>query len=87
MFDDGYKFNDRREVGDRQVGWCKLDDMEVPGEALLLAKGLWGVVDGTEEPTEDAAARAEFQKKLQKALSTVVLAINTSQMYLVTLYV
>lgn len=53
---------------------------------LLLAKGLWGVVDGTEEPTEDAAACAEFQKKSQKAFSTVVLAISTSQLYLVTLY-
>ena len=53
---------------------------------LLLAKGLWGVVDGTEEPAEDAAAEihAEFRKKSQKAFSTIVLAISASQLYLVT---
>ena len=53
---------------------------------LLLAKGLWGVVDGTEELAEDAAAerRAEFQKKSQKAFSTIVLAITAAQLYLVT---
>lgn len=48
---------------------------------LLHAKGLWVVVDGTEEPAEEATAAtcAEFQKKSQKAFSTVVLAISTSQ--------
>ena len=53
---------------------------------LLLAKGLWGVVDGTEELAENAAAerRAEFQKKSQKAFSTIVLAITAAQLYLVT---
>ena len=35
---------------------------------LLLAKGLWGLVDGSETLAEDAnaAARAEFQKRSQK---------------------
>ena len=53
---------------------------------LLLAKGLWGVVDGTEEPADDAAAEihAEFRKKLQKAFSTILLAISASQLYPVT---
>ena len=53
---------------------------------LLLAKGLWGVVDRTEVLAEDAAeeVRAEFQKKSQKAFSTLVLAISASQLYLVT---
>ena len=53
---------------------------------LLLAKELWGMVDGTETLAEDAAttARSEFQKKSQKAFSTLVLAIGTSQLYLVT---
>jgi len=52
---------------------------------LLLAKGLWGVVDGTEEIVGDAAAEAhaEFQKS-QKAFSTIVLAITAAQLYLVT---
>ena len=54
---------------------------------LLLAKGLWGVVDGTEVLADDAAegVRTEFQKKSQKAFSTLVLAITASQLYLVTL--
>ena len=53
---------------------------------LLLAKELWGMVDGSEALTEEAtaAARAEFQKRSQKAFSTLVLAIGTSQLYLVT---
>ena len=53
---------------------------------LLLAKGLWGLVDGSETLAEDAnaAARAEFQKRSQRTFSTIVLAIGTSQLYLVT---
>ena len=53
---------------------------------LLLAKGLWGVVEGSEMLAEDAnaAAHAEFQKKSQKACSSIVLAISTPQLYLVT---
>ena len=37
---------------------------------VLLAKDLWGLVDGTEaEPAEDAAARvlADYRKRSQKA--------------------
>ena len=50
---------------------------------LLLVKELWGMVDTL---AEDAAttARSDFQKKSQKAFSTLVLAIGTSQLYLVT---
>ena len=53
---------------------------------LLLAKGLWGYVDGTEVLREDASAqeRADFKKASQKAFSTIVMAISTSQLYLVT---
>ena len=53
---------------------------------LLLAKGLWGFVDGTEELTEDASAsaREEFKKKEQRAFSTIALAVCTSQLYLIT---
>ena len=52
---------------------------------LLLAKGLWGHVDGSETLAEDAnaATRAEFRKKSQKAFSTIVMAICTPQLYLV----
>ena len=54
---------------------------------LLLAKDLWGFVDGTEPvPAADAAAevRADYRKRSQKAFSVIVLAISTSQLYLVT---
>ena len=53
---------------------------------LLLAKELWGYVDGTEVLGEGATAqvRAEFQKKSQKAFSTIVMAICSSQLYLIT---
>ena len=53
---------------------------------LLMAKGLWKYVDGSEVLAEDATdrARAEFREKLQKALSTIVMAITTPQLYLVT---
>ena len=53
---------------------------------LLLAKGLWGLVDGTDEVAEGAsdAATREFRQKAQKAFSTIIMAIGTPQLYLVT---
>lgn len=53
---------------------------------LLLAKELWGFVDGTEVVRDGASAQvwAEHQKKAQKALSMLVMAISTSQLYLIT---
>ncbi len=53
---------------------------------LLLAKGLWGHVEGTEVLEEGASERtqAEYRQKAQKAFSTIVMAITTSQLYLVT---
>ena len=53
---------------------------------LLLAKGLWKYVDGSEELAEDADARAitEYREKSQKALSTLVMAVSTPQLYLIT---
>ena len=44
------------------------------------------MVNGTETLAEDAAAtaRSDFEKKAQKAFSTLALAIGTSQLYLVT---
>ena len=49
---------------------------------LLLAKGLWTYVDGSEVLTEDAseAARTVYCEKSQKALSTLVMAIGTPQL-------
>ena len=53
---------------------------------LLLTKGLWGFVNGTEILAEDATpqVRSEFQKHARKAFSTILMAINTSQLYLIT---
>ena len=54
---------------------------------LLLARDLWGVVDGSEpvpDPATDAIGYGKYQQKLQKALANIVLGISTSQLYLVT---
>ena len=52
---------------------------------LLMAKGLWKYIDGTETLAEDASpeARAKFTSESQKAISTIVMAISTTQLYLV----
>ena len=48
--------------------------------------GLWSLVDGSEVLASEAsvAAVALFQSQLHKSCSTVVLAIDSSQVYLVT---
>ena len=53
---------------------------------LLLAKDLWGIVDGTEVLVENASEqqRINFNKKSQKAFSTIVMSISSSQLYLIT---
>ncbi len=53
---------------------------------LLLAKGLWGYVDGSvTRPDEgDANGRAEFDKWSQKAFSVIVIGMAASQLYLLT---
>ena len=53
---------------------------------LLLAKGLWGLVEGSEVLEDDATttAQALYRSRLQKAFSTIVLAIDSAQLYLIT---
>ena len=53
---------------------------------LLLAKELWGFIDGTEVLQENASAqqRADYNKRSQKAFSTIVMSISSSQLYLIT---
>ena len=53
---------------------------------LLMAKGLWSLIDGSEVLASQASAAAEalFQSQLHKAFSTIVLAIDSAQLYLVT---
>ncbi|MCP3664309.1 MAG: hypothetical protein GY696_17775 [Gammaproteobacteria bacterium] len=53
---------------------------------LLLAKGLWGIVDGSRTLAAGATAEetAQFGKDFQQALSTIVMAVKPSQLYLIT---
>lgn len=61
--------------------------MEIPDETFAFGKkGLWEYVDGSATLADGAneQAQANFRQKSQKAFSTIVLAISTSQLYLVT---
>ena len=51
---------------------------------LLLAKGLRGLVEGSEVLEDDATttAQALYRSRLQKAFSTILLAIDSAQLYL-----
>ena len=62
-----------------------MDYLEVVNATLVADKGTVWYVDGTEALREDASAqqRANFTKVSQKAFSTIVMAICTSQLYLV----
>ena len=53
---------------------------------LLMVKGLWKYVDGSETLGDNAtdAACTKFREELQKTISTIVMAISISQLYLVT---
>ncbi len=53
---------------------------------MLLAKGLWGHVDGSETIGEDATLgqRADFKRKARRAFSSIVMAMDTSRLYLIT---
>ena len=53
---------------------------------LLMAKGLWSLLDGSEVVASEVsvAAVALFHSRLHKAFSTIVLAIDSFQLYLVT---
>ena len=48
----------------------------------LLKQQLWGIVSGTETAPELAAELAEFEIKRDKALATLVLAVDPSLLYL-----
>ena len=53
---------------------------------MLLAKDLWKYADGSEVLAVGAneATTAQFNSNSQKALTQIVLSINTSQLYLIT---
>lgn len=53
---------------------------------LLMAKGLWKYVDGSATLRVEASAedREKFKAEQQKAFSTIVMSVSTSQLYLIT---
>ena len=76
-------------------GWLKsIDKLDLSNwttwkfqiKHLLLVRRLWGLVEGTEVLQDKATAQqiADFNKRSQKAFSTMVMAISLSQLYLVT---
>ena len=51
----------------------------------LVREGLWGIVSGTEEcpdPTTEAEKHTKYLARRDRALATIVLAIETSLLYL-----
>ena len=57
---------------------------KVQCKMALIKDGLWGIVNGTErEPTEGDEARAKFAAKRDKALATIVLAMEPCLLYLI----
>ena len=78
-------------IGDTEVSVDKLDGSnwaisKFQIKRLLLAKGLWGLVDGTEVLRAGATAQqeADFVKRQHKAFFTIVLSISPSELYLIT---
>ena len=52
----------------------------------LIREGLWGIVAGTEERpdvTTDADKHAKFVARRDRALATIVLAVDPSLLYLI----
>ena len=50
----------------------------------LIKEGLWGIVKGTERaPTEKAEQQARFAARRDKALVTIVLAIEPGLLYVI----
>ena len=52
---------------------------------VLVREGLWGIVAGTEEPPDPAADAAKYAKYISRsdrALATIVLAVDPSLLYL-----
>ena len=61
----------------------KLDDVEIPDEASSVGER---AVEGTDVLQDEATTQqiADFNKRSQKAFSTIVVVISSSQLYLVT---
>ena len=57
---------------------------KVQTHMALLRENLWGFVAGTEELPEAGENRADFIRKRDRALATIVLAVEPSLLYLLT---
>ena len=44
---------------------------------LLMAKEVWNHVEGTVEHPEEAEAQDEYERRKQKAMTTIVMKIHT----------
>lgn len=49
----------------------------------LIKDGLWGIVSGAETAPDGAAEQAKFALRKDRALATIVLAVNPSLLYLI----
>ena len=50
----------------------------------LIKEGFWGIANGTERaPTENVDQQARFAARRDKALATIVLAIQPSLLYVI----
>ena len=60
------------------AGW------KVQCKMALIKEGLWGIVNGKERaPTENAEQQARFAARRDKALATIVMAIEPSLLYVI----
>ena len=57
---------------------------QVQCRMALVRDGLWGIVNGTEtEPTDGGDLRSKFLTRRDRALATIVLAVDPSLLYLI----
>ena len=75
----------------KQVNICALNGTNYPTwkiqcQMVLIREGLWGIVNKTEEcPNQgtEADKYAKYQKRRDRALATIVLAVDPSLLYLI----
>ena len=48
----------------------------------LIRDGVWSIVNGSETAPEEAASRAKFRTRSDKALATIVLSVDPLLLYL-----
>ena len=49
----------------------------------LIREGLWGIVNSSEMASHDAAEASKFSARKNRALTTIVLSIDPSLLYLI----